>query len=161
MTRHKQSIRKNFIRIEAIGGRSPIGLLAITMPISAASSAQANRQLDIFNEASSLFPSLPEEQQPPSAAVVPVEGKASIKLINRTNAAIVYEAIGHTDKRILPRKSNVTLKDLPAPINLTFRRFDRGLLAPQPQLSSAAGLLKVTLNEAADLGADRIAMKIE
>lgn len=160
MTRQKQSIHKNLIRIEAIGGRLPIGLLVITMPISAARRDRANRQLDVFNQASSFFPSLPE-QQPQSATVVTVEGKASVRLINQTNATIVYEAIGHTDKRILPRKSHVTLKDLPAPITLTFRRFDRGLLAPQPQISSAAGLLEVTLNEAADLGADRIAMKIE
>ncbi|WP_160295987.1 hypothetical protein [Aliterella atlantica] len=50
---------------------------------------------------------------------------------------------------------------MPAPVTLTLRRFDCGLIAPQPQLSFAAGLLKVALNEAADLGADRIAMKIE
>jgi hypothetical protein len=161
MTRQQQSIRKNFIRIQAIGASLLISLLGITMPISAAQSTQSNSQFDIFNEASLLFPPMSEQKQSLSATVVPLEEKANVKFINRTNAAIVYEVIGHTDKRILPGKSHVALKDLPANVTVTFRRSDRGLLAPQPQLSSATGLLKVTLDEATDLGADRIAMKLE
>lgn len=161
MTRQKPSIHKNFIRLTSIGSSFLISLLAITMPISAARGAQANSKFELFDEAYLFLLSLPEQERSVSATVAPVEEKNSVKLINRTNAAIVYEAIGHTDKRILPGKTYITLKDLPTPVTVTFRRSDRGLLAPQPQLSSATGLLEVTLNEATDLGADRIAMKIE
>ncbi|PAX55909.1 hypothetical protein [Brunnivagina elsteri] len=94
------------------------------------------------------------------AAVSPTDGKVSILLMNQTNAPIVYQAIGDTQQRILPGRSQVTLQGLNTPANVTFYRQDRGLLMVTPQ-SSPQGILKVTLQETTDFAMDRTALRIE
>jgi hypothetical protein len=94
------------------------------------------------------------------AAVSPTDGKVSVLLVNQTNAPIVYQAIGDTQQRILPGRSQVTLQGLTTPVNVTFYRQDRGLLMVTPQ-SSPQGVLKVTLQETTDFAMDRTALRIE
>jgi hypothetical protein len=107
-----------------------------------------------------IQPPLPEQQQPPSTTVVLNQGKVSIKLVNRTGAKITYQAIGNTAPRSLPGKSNITLKDLAAPITVTFKRDDGGLLNATGR-SLTPGVLELTLDATTDLGIDKQSMQIQ
>lgn len=107
-----------------------------------------------------IQPPLPEEQQPPSTTVLLNQGKVSIKLINRTGAKITYQAIGNTAPRSLPGKSDVTLKDLVAPVTVTFKREDGGLLNATGR-SPTPGVLELTLDATTDLGTDKQSMQIQ
>lgn len=141
-----QSVANEFSAVPGVFSEAPFraGLHALNLP-----------------PASAIVPPLPEQLQPPSAIVAPVDGEIKVQLTNPTNAAISFEVLGHTESRILPARSSVTLKDLPAPVGVTFRRQDGGLLSIQPQANTAPGLLQVTFDEATDLGQDRIALKVQ
>ncbi|WP_155706762.1 hypothetical protein [Gloeocapsopsis dulcis] len=105
-------------------------------------------------------PPLPEQQQAPSARVMPVDGRVNVRLNNTTNAVIFYQVIGNTEQRSLAGKSEVTLRDLPAPVSLTFSRQDRGLLRPTLNATSM-GLLEVTLDATTDLAEDRTTIRVQ
>lgn len=107
-----------------------------------------------------LAPPLPEEIQPPSATVEPVNGTVNVTLVNQTYTDINYQVIGDTKPRTLSGRSNVTLTTLQLPVTVTFQRPDRGLLLVNPQ-ASQAGTLEVTLTETTDLGIDKNAMTIQ
>lgn len=141
-----QSVANESAAIPGIFNEAPFsgGLNALNLPL-----------------ASPIVPPLPEQLQPPSAIVTPVDGEIKMQLTNPTNAAISFEVLGHTESRILPARSSVTLKDLPAPVGVTFRRQDGGLLNIQPQAKTTPGLLQITFNEATDLSQDRIALEIQ
>ncbi|MBE9189540.1 hypothetical protein IQ230_03990 [Gloeocapsopsis crepidinum LEGE 06123] len=105
-------------------------------------------------------PPLPEQQQAPITRVMPVDGRVNIRLTNTTNAVIFYQVIGNTEQRSLAGKSEVTLRDLPAPVSLTFSRQDRGLLRPTLSATSM-GLLEVTLDATTDLAEDRTTIRVQ
>jgi len=105
-------------------------------------------------------PPLPEQQQAPIARVMPVDGRVNLRLTNTTNAVIFYQVIGNTEQRSLAGKSEVTLRDLPAPVSLTFSRQDRGLLRPTLSATSM-GLLEVTLDATTDLAEDRTTIRVQ
>lgn len=105
-------------------------------------------------------PPLPEQQQAPIARVMPVDGRVNIRLTNTTNAVVFYQVIGNTEQRSLAGKSEVTLRDLPAPVSLTFSRQDRGLLRPTLSATSM-GLLEVTLDATTDLAEDRTTIRVQ
>lgn len=107
-----------------------------------------------------LTPPLPEQQQAPSARVVPVEGKVNVRLVNQTYTEIKYQVIGDTEYRTLTGRSDVMLQNLKTPVNITFQRPDRGLLQVLPQ-SSEEGMLEVSLTETSNFGVDRTAMTIQ
>ncbi|BAU11656.1 hypothetical protein LEP3755_21580 [Leptolyngbya sp. NIES-3755] len=108
-----------------------------------------------------IVPPLPEQLQPPSAIVTPVDGAINVQLTNPTNAAISFEVIGHTEPRTLAPRSSLTLKDLPAPVSVSFRRQDGGLLDIQAQTEATPGVLQITFDEVEDLNKDRIALKVQ
>lgn len=108
-----------------------------------------------------LQPPLPEQRQSPSATVMPINGKVSIRLVNQTGANITYQVIGDTNQRSLQGKSNVNLLDLSAPVTLAFKRNDGGLLMVSPQASSQPGMLEVTFTETTDLTTDRTTMTVQ
>jgi len=110
-------------------------------------------------QAQPIAPPLPEQLQPPSAKVIPINGKLIVKLVNRTGAPITYQAIGDTRERTLPGFTNVTLQALKPPTTLTFYRQDRGLLRVHPQ--SSLGMLTVTFTAAADFNLDNNVMTIQ
>jgi len=107
-----------------------------------------------------IQPPLPEQQQTPSARVIPVNGRVNIRLTNTTNAVVLYQVIGDTEQRSLAGKSEVTLRDLSAPVSLTFSRQDRGLLRPTVSATSM-GLLEVTLDATTDLSEDRTTIRVQ
>ena len=95
------------------------------------------------------------------AMVSPTNGQVSIRLVNKTNAAIVYQVIGDTQLRTLAGRSEVMLQGLRTPTNVAFYRQDRGLLMVTPQTSSRNSMLDVTLQETTDFAMDRTSMRIE
>jgi hypothetical protein len=88
------------------------------------------------------------------------QGKVSIKLVNQTGAKITYQAIGATEPRSLLGKSDVTLKNLVAPITVTFKREDGGLLNATGR-SPTPGILELILDATTDLGIDKQSMQIQ
>ncbi len=95
------------------------------------------------------------------ATVSPTDGRVNVRLVNKTNAAIVYQVIGDTQLRTLAGRSEIMLQGLRTPTNVAFYRQDRGLLMVTPQASSPNGMLDVTLQETTDFAMDRTSMRIE
>ncbi len=103
-----------------------------------------------------------QTQQPSVAMVMPTDGRVTVRLVNKTNAPVSYQAIGDTAPRTLQGKSDVVLRGLRIPATVTFHRRDSGLLMVTPQsASSQQGMLQLTLQETTDLGMDRSALRIE
>jgi hypothetical protein len=105
--------------------------------------------------------SSPQQQAAVATITVPANGKVSVSLVNQTNTPISYQAIGDTEPRTLPSKSDVMLQSLRIPATITFHRQDGGLLMVTPQGSPQDRILRLTLRETTDVGKDRSAMRIE
>ncbi len=104
----------------------------------------------------------PEAQFVPKTRVTLKGDRVNITLINQTNAAISYQAIGDTQIRTLPRRGTVTLQGLRVPTTLTLDRQDFGLLSVTPKQSTKApGTIEVTLDTTTDLAVDGITMRVE
>jgi hypothetical protein len=99
--------------------------------------------------------------QGPIARVTPIAGNVSIRLVNSTRANVIYQVIGDTNQRSLGGNTDIVLRDLQAPVTITFQRDDGGLVSATPQPSSETGMLEVRLNEATDLAQDTKAMRID
>ena len=108
-----------------------------------------------------LVPPLPEESSNAIATVTPISGKVSVKLTNTTNTAITYEAIKYTERRTLAAKTEVVLKDLPAPVTITLVRPDNGFIQIAATSIANSGLLEVSLSEAPALNEQQSAIRIE
>ena len=106
-----------------------------------------------------IQPPIPEEQAPPSATITPIQGHVNVRLVNKTGANITYQVIGDTNARQLQGKSDVRLTGLLAPVTVTFRRDDGGLLSVTPN-SPESAMIEVTLTETTDLSIDRTTMRI-
>ena len=108
-----------------------------------------------------LVPPLPEESSNAIATVTPINGKVSVKLKNTTNTAITYEAIAYTERRNLAAKTEVVLKDLPAPVTITLVRPDNGFIQIAATSIANSGLLEVSLSEAQALNEQQSAIRIQ
>jgi hypothetical protein len=105
---------------------------------------------------------LPELQFTPKARVQLKGDRATITLINKTNAAIAYQAVGDTQPRILPGRQTISLRGLRVPVTLTFDRQDAGLLLVSPQQSATSpNTLEVTLDTTTSLSIDGTTMRVE
>jgi hypothetical protein len=104
----------------------------------------------------------PEAQFVPKARVTLSGDRVNIMLINKTNAAISYQAIGDTQIRTLPGRGTVMLQGLRVPTTLTLDRQDFGLLSVTPKQSEkTSGTIEVTLNTTTSLGADQTTLRVE
>jgi hypothetical protein len=65
-----------------------------------------------------------------------------MRLINVTDAIVIYQVIEGTGERTLGQRSQVELQGLPIPLNLTYRRQDGGLLLVVPK-AVEPGVLEV------------------
>lgn len=174
MTSQNKQIKQNVI----LTGASAVLLMGLSaFPLAAIASAQFSRQISSQQAIAQSLPSskktttipqrqiiplvppAPEQLQPPSAIVIPTNGRLTVKLVNRTDATLAYQVIGDTQERTLPGRTNVTLQALKTPRTITFYRQDRGLLRVRPQPSP--GLLTVTFTETTDLGVDKNVMMIQ
>lgn len=131
--------------------------------------AQSQSRPGIFNEPPYNRTGRPVKQpgpllpptRTPDGTVQPVDGKVTVKLINKTGTSVLYQIIGDTAQRTLTGRSDVTLQALETPTNVTFYRPDRGFLIVGLQATQAPGTLEVTLTESADQDAGRSAMLIQ
>jgi hypothetical protein len=105
----------------------------------------------------------PDEALPPAGAQIsPVNGTVTVKLINKTNAAINYQAVGDTEFRTLAGVSSITLQNLKIPVTLTAYRQDRGLLIMTPKVvEGKAKVLEITLDATTDFSVDKTIIRIE
>ncbi len=104
----------------------------------------------------------PEAQFIPRARVELKGDRLNIMLVNKTNAAISYQAVGDTQVRTLPGRGTVMLQGLRVPTTLTLDRQDSGLLQVTPKQSQKApGTIEVTLETNTDLGTDSPTMRVE
>jgi hypothetical protein len=179
MNKKYQNMGKKVSLLGAICGSLLIGLPVSAMPQMETEKllSQINPNPGIFNEPPykrsrttpqtvpsqppTIQPPLPEQQQPPSATVIPMQGKVSVRLVNKTAANVNYQVIGDTNQRSLPGKSEVILRDLLTPVTVTIKRGDGGLLNITPQPSSTPGMLEAILSETTDLGTDKSTMRIQ
>ncbi|MEP6515244.1 hypothetical protein [Microcoleus vaginatus] len=106
-------------------------------------------------------PPLPETRQTPLATVTPMAGEVSVKLTNSTNAPISYQAIGHTESRMLARGAEIVLQNLPTPVTVTMVRVDGGLLKVIPMSSSEKGMLAVSIDETSNLDGNQGVLRIQ
>jgi hypothetical protein len=157
-------------------------LLFVGIPLSSIAQAPStpsgvlNPKPSIFNEqlyrrdrspinttdpSAPLVPPLPEESSNAIATVTPINGKVSVKLTNTTNTAITYEAIAYTDLRTLAPKTEIVLKDLPAPVTITLVRPDNGFIQIAATSLANSGLLEVSLSEAQALNEQQSTIRIQ
>ncbi|MCL2930118.1 MAG: hypothetical protein O4861_02140 [Trichodesmium sp. St16_bin4-tuft] len=97
----------------------------------------------------------------PLRIIKPVNGFVNIKLTNKTAAKISYEVIGDTTQRQLSGKSEVILKTLKVPINITFYRETGGFLFIQTLFTSEKCLLELIMTETNDFNLDKSSLLIE
>jgi hypothetical protein len=104
---------------------------------------------------------LPGTEPAPIATVSLKSGRVNVQLKNTVNTPVTYQAIGHTEERILAPLSEVTLRDLPVPVTITFLRSDSGLLKVAPMANAEAGELMLMLNEATGLNDSQASVRVQ
>lgn len=108
-----------------------------------------------------IQPPLPEQQQAPSAQIALANGKVNIRLVNDSEADVTYQVVGDTPTRSLARKSDTMLRDLSAPVTMTFFREDGGLLEVNIPDSAEMGMMEVRLNATTDMQEDKNTLQIQ
>jgi hypothetical protein len=104
---------------------------------------------------------LPENQQPILTTIVLNAGQVNIKMMNMTNTQMIYQVIGHTEQRTLMPKAEIMLRDLPAPVTVTFIRSDGGLTKVMPVESSEKGTLDLMMHEALGLNDSQNTVRVQ
>ena len=102
-----------------------------------------------------------ENQQPTLTTIVFNSGQVNVKLKNMTNAQMIYQAIGHTEQRVLTAGSEVALQNLPAPVSITFLRSDGGLIKVMPAESSEQGVLDLMMHEGTSLNDSQNTVRVQ
>ncbi len=99
---------------------------------------------------------------PADTQIAPVNGTVTVKLVNKTSAAINYQAVGDTEFRTLAGSASITLQKLKTPITLSVYRQDRGLLNIVPQVvGDKTKVLEITLDTTTDFSLDKTIIRIE
>ncbi|MBD3885680.1 hypothetical protein IFO70_28620 [Phormidium tenue FACHB-886] len=104
-------------------------------------------------------PPLPETLEEPIATIT-TNGTVAVRLRNNTNTSIAYEAIGHTDQRLLAGKEEVVLQ-LPTPVTIRMVREDGGFLEVTPVETAETGVLSISLSESTNFGNNQGALRIQ
>lgn len=106
-------------------------------------------------------PPLPVERQSPLRIIKPVNGFVNIKLTNETAAKIYYEVIGDTTQRQLSGKSEVILRTLKVPVNITFYRDTGDFLFIQTMFIAQEDILELIMTETNDFNLNKSSLLIE
>jgi hypothetical protein len=137
---------------------SSILLGAVTFPIAGIAQNTATEAKELQAQAQPM--PLPQNVQMPVAYVLPGNTPVAVEIINLTNTAITYEAIGETRDRTLSGGDGAMLMDLQIPLTVTFERPDGGLIQAEPQII-APGEIRIYLSEANNLDSDISNMRID
>ncbi len=132
-----------------------VSLLAVTLAIA------GNSFLPFTNNASFAgeIAQTNEPERVPDGKMVPVNGKANVRLTNKTNDRLFYQVVGQTTRRSLAENSTVTLQALTLPASILFKRPDDALLKVNMK-PVGEGTVDVTLDETNDLGLDKKSLSI-
>jgi hypothetical protein len=103
-------------------------------------------------------PLILDQPQPAVATIRSANGKINVKLVNRTNALIRYQAIPETQERSLPRVSTYTLQQIDVPSYLTFYREDRGFL--RVKVTAEGNQLTLMFDVTDNFGTDRTSLEV-
>ncbi|MCC3405706.1 MAG: hypothetical protein JGK17_08950 [Microcoleus sp. PH2017_10_PVI_O_A] len=130
-------------------------LLAVTLAV-------AGNSFWLFTQNASLAVSIAQTNEPervPDGKMVPVNGKANVRLTNKTNDRLFYQVVGQTNRRSLAENTTVALQALTLPASILFRRQDGALLKVNLK-PVGEGTVEVRLDETNDLGLDRKSLSI-
>jgi hypothetical protein len=128
--------------------------------LSAALPLRTNSQPILPSEAPPvLFAPPVEDLKAPDGKVVSVDGRVTVKLVNKINTKIAFTFLGFTRQKILDGNADFQLNNLPLPLSLSFSRVDRGFLKVSLK-SSTKGVLEVILEETTDFDLDSISLWI-
>jgi hypothetical protein len=100
----------------------------------------------------------PQSRQNPIATIIPAS-LVDVRLKNNTNARITYQAIGHTEPRIISGGQEYLLQNLPTPVTITLIREDGGLLRVVP--TSSEEKLTVLLDETTNFDDNQGVLRIQ
>lgn len=130
-------------------------LLAVTL-------AAAGNSFWLFKQNASLAGEIAQTNAPeraPDSKMVPVNGKANVRLTNKTSDRLFYQVVGQTNRRSLAENSTVALQALTLPASIVFRRQDGALLKASLK-PVGEGTVEVRLDETNDLGLDKRSLSI-
>lgn len=134
-------------------------------PPNAATLLQAEQEpvpaASLINQVIPTQAPLPENQQPTLTTIVLNSGRVDIKLKNMMNTQIIYQAIGHTEQRIMTAGTEVMLQNLPAPVSITFLRSDGGLTKVMPVKDAEPGVLDLMMHEAKNLNDSQNTVRVQ
>ena len=94
-----------------------------------------------------IQPPFPKTTQAPIATVIPMAGEAIVKLTNSRNAQISYQAIGHTESRMLAGGAESVRQNLPTLLTVTMVGEEGGLLKVKRMSTSETGMVAVSRDE--------------
>ena len=140
--------------------------ILIALPVFASVEAKADNHTDMpHDEMNHGDMEMKQESEPdgvynsidggvdgePVVTVTPTEETVNVKLINGTNAAIDYQAIGYTENQTLEGGEKHTMINLPVPVVIRTARQDDGFIKILPLTDKDRdGVLEVTLEEDPD-----------
>ncbi len=140
------------LAIEKIGLAS---LLAVTLAVTGNSFLPFTQNASFAGEIAQTK----EPERVPDGKMVPVDGKANVRLTNKTNDRLFYQVVGQTNRRSLAENSTVALQALTLPASILFRRPDGALLKVSLK-PVGEGTVDVTLDETNDLDLDKKSLSI-
>ncbi|MEG4802581.1 hypothetical protein QUB63_13230 [Microcoleus sp. ARI1-B5] len=130
-------------------------LLAVTLAV-------ASNSFWLFTQNASFAGSIAQTNEPervPDGKMVPVNGKANVRLTNKTSDRLFYQVVGQTNRRSLAENTTVALQALTLPASIVFRRQDGALLKVSLK-PVGEGTVEVRLDETNDSGVDRKSLSI-
>ncbi|TAG53093.1 MAG: hypothetical protein EAZ28_28310 [Oscillatoriales cyanobacterium] len=139
----------------AIDKTSLASLLAVTLALAGNSFLPLGHNASFAREIAQT--NAPERV--PDGKMVPVNGKANVRLTNKTSDRLFYQVVGQTNRRTLAENSTVALQALTLPASIVFRRQDGALLKASLK-PVGEGTVEVRLDETNDLGLDKRSLSI-
>ncbi|MEG3860586.1 hypothetical protein [Microcoleus sp. herbarium12] len=130
-------------------------LLAVTLAVAGNSFWLCKQNASLAGEIAQAN----EPERVPDGKMVPVNGKANVRLTNKTNDRLFYQVVGQTNRRTLAENSTVALQALTLPASVLFRRQDGALLKVNLK-PVGEGTVEVRLDETNDLGLDKKSLSI-
>jgi len=108
-----------------------------------------------------IQPPFPKITQATIATVIPMAGEASVTLTNSTNAQISYQAIGHTESRMLAGKAESVRQNLPTLLTVTMVGEEGGLLKVKRMSSSETGMVAASRDETTNFDDNQGVLRIQ
>ena len=135
--------------------RIVLGTLVIGLPIFSIVEAKADNHTDMPHGDMEMKQGSDTESEPtldggydgePVTTIPEIEETVDVTVINKTNAAIDYQAMGFTENQTLEGGEEHTMLELPVPVVIFAARQDDGFITSEPTVNEE-GVLEVTFDE--------------